>query len=48
VRSGLKELVMPPGDLIRCYTPSFIEPLDAYYATSKAGAVTNVGSHRHH
>jgi acyl-coenzyme A synthetase/AMP-(fatty) acid ligase len=48
VRSGLKELVMPLGDLIRCYMPSSIELLEAYYATSKAGAVTNVGSHRQH
>ena len=48
MRSDLQELVMPLGDLIRCYMPSSIELLEAYHATSKAGAVTNVGSHRQH
>jgi acyl-coenzyme A synthetase/AMP-(fatty) acid ligase len=48
MRSALKELVMPLGDLIRCYMPNAIELLEAYYATSKTGAVTNVGSHPHH
>jgi acyl-coenzyme A synthetase/AMP-(fatty) acid ligase len=47
MRSGLKELVMPLGDLIRCYMPNAIELLEAYYATSKTGTVTHADSHPH-
>ena len=47
MRSGLKELVMPLGDLIRCHMPNAIGVLEAYYATYKTGAVTHADSHPH-
>lgn len=37
---GLQALGVRPGDKIACYMPNSIELLEAYYATSKAGAVT--------
>ena len=37
---GLQALGVRPGDKIACYMPNAIELLEAYYATSKAGAVT--------
>ena len=45
---GLQALGVRPGDKVACYMPNAIELLEAHYATSKAGAVTNVGSRRHH
>ena len=37
---GLQALGVRPGDKVACYMPNSIELLEAYYATSKAGAVT--------
>jgi acyl-CoA synthetase (AMP-forming)/AMP-acid ligase II len=37
---GLQALGVRPGDRVACYMPNAIELLEAYYATSKAGAVT--------
>ena len=37
---GLQALGVHPGDKVACYMPNSIELLEAYYATSKAGAVT--------
>ncbi|MDO8478305.1 MAG: long-chain fatty acid--CoA ligase [Candidatus Rokubacteria bacterium] len=37
---GLQTLGVRPGDKVACYMPNAIELLEAYYATSKAGAVT--------
>lgn len=37
---GLQGLGVRPGDKVACYMPNAIELLEAYYATSKAGAVT--------
>jgi len=37
---GLQALGVRPGDKVACYMPNAIELLEAYYATSKAGAVT--------
>lgn len=37
---GLQALGVRPGDRVACYMPNSIELLEAYYATSKAGAVT--------
>ncbi len=37
---GLQALGVRPGDKVACYMPNGIELLEAYYATSKAGAVT--------
>ena len=43
MRSDLKELVLPLGDLSRKqaarYMPDSVVLIEAYYATSKAGAV---------
>ena len=37
---GLQALGVRPGDRLACYLPNSIELIEAYYATSKAGAVT--------
>lgn len=37
---GLQDLGVRPGDKVACYMPNSIELIEAYYATSKAGAVT--------
>jgi len=37
---GLQALGVRPGDRLACYMPNSIELIEAYYATSKAGAVT--------
>ncbi len=37
---GLQALGVRPGDKVACYMPNSIELIEAYYATSKAGAVT--------
>ena len=37
---GLQDLGVRPGDRVACYMPNSIELIEAYYATSKAGAVT--------
>lgn len=37
---GLQALGVEPGDKVACYMPNSIELIEAYYATSKAGAVT--------
>ena len=37
---GLQALGVRPGDKVACYMPNSLELLEAYYATSKAGAVT--------
>jgi long-chain acyl-CoA synthetase len=37
---GLQALGVRPGDRVACYMPNSIELIEAYYATSKAGAVT--------
>jgi len=37
---GLQDLGVRPGDKVACYMPNSIELIEAYFATSKAGAVT--------
>jgi long-chain acyl-CoA synthetase len=37
---GLQALGVRPGDKVACYMPNSIELIEAYYAVSKAGAVT--------
>ena len=37
---GLQALGLRKGDRVACYMPNSIELIEAYYATSKAGAVT--------
>jgi long-chain acyl-CoA synthetase len=37
---GLQTLGVQPGDRVACYMPNSIELIEAYFATSKAGAVT--------
>jgi long-chain acyl-CoA synthetase len=38
--AGLQALGVRKGDRVACYMPNSIELIEAYYATSKAGAVT--------
>ena len=37
---GLQALGVRPGDRVACYMPNSIELIEAYFAISKAGAVT--------